>query len=42
MKRDEIKIEIDYKLYLTPVWIYVCLLLIWTPIVLFLGWEFGR
>jgi hypothetical protein len=42
MKRDEINTKNDYEPYLTPLWIYVIIFLILTPMVLLLGRAFGR
>ena len=42
MKRDEITSRNDYQPYLTPIWIYVIIFLILTPIALLMGWVFGR
>jgi hypothetical protein len=42
MKRDEINSKSDYEPYLIPTWIYVVIFLVLTPMVLLLGWEFGR
>jgi hypothetical protein len=42
MKRDEIGSKDDYNPYLTPIWNYVIIFLILTPMVLLLGRVFGR
>lgn len=42
MKRDEISSNDDYDPYHTPIWIYVVIFLILTPMVLLLGRVFGR